>query len=141
MDRYIEQLLDELNQLQQAASCGELNLAEILFDNISLEEEVALATFAPLHAIVGIRPAAFPPASLLANHNRISLLFALEDTLRASGYQPCYPMGTSSYARYEWLREQLSTEVPILKHHSWLLEWGNTDQTTSQPSLPTIWLS
>lgn len=131
MDRYLEQLLEELEQLQQTAMDWELSWPEILFDHISLDEEVALAPLAPLHEQLGMRPEAFPPAHQLSHSGRISLLFALEDTLRAFGYQPCYPIGTSALARYEWLRQQLNSEVPILKHHIWPLHWQKSGEKPS----------
>lgn len=135
MDRYIEQLLEELDQLRQAASCWQLSLSEILFENISLEEEVAVAPRLPLYERLRMTPEAFPPAHLMSHSNRVSLLFALEDTLRAMGYQACYPIGTPSYARYEWLREQLSKELPILRHNTWPLHfWQHTEQSVH----PTI---
>lgn len=123
MQRYIEQLLEDIAFAVQRINDEYAHLHPHLRDWVSEEEEDALAQVHPLEEWTGIRQEQLPPATLLTDEQVAVLLKALHQLLDACNWAAVLQTLVPPRTEYTAMRAAWPQAIRVKRWHMGFFDW------------------
>lgn len=116
MDRYIEQLIDDILQSERSVPPDNRRPDDsyIFMDELEAGEAGPAVPLAVIGPLMGLPQIVFPPAGRLTEKQAESLVRPLETCLKKHGFMIFQPPVKAFLSRYRLLRRILLLEVPVL---------------------------
>ena len=117
MDRYIEQLIEEMQLAMDNRPIPEKLWEDVDFDNPAEMEDMAYVeqyingTTEQLSKILGIDKIQFPPLEKLTSTQAATIYKGMEELLQAFNFHPDFPDNLPLINKYQVLRAQWEMEV------------------------------